>query len=163
MPRFSVSLRLQRPRVLHEEADVVRLDVADGHRAHDVVVAVRALDAAAVVEGICLIPEQLHRRRLLARQRVVYDALDLQAALDRVLAAPVRVTGHVGVEVEAAQAAASRSELDGLSAEAVDLLQVRRDVGVRAAGRTWRRASVADVVVPGTCDAARSLNVPTSC
>ena len=61
-------LAVERPRVLHEQPDVVRLDVANRHEAHDVVVAVGAAEAAAVVERVGLVPEQLHGRRLLARR-----------------------------------------------------------------------------------------------
>ena len=46
-------LGVHRPRVLHEETEVVRLDVTDGDRAHNVVVTVGARHAAAVVERVC--------------------------------------------------------------------------------------------------------------
>ena len=77
------------PRVLHEQADIVGLDRAFGdHVARDVVVAVRAAHAAAVVRDERAIPEQLHGRRLIAARHLVADAFDLQAGLQRVLTAP---------------------------------------------------------------------------
>ena len=154
---------VERPRVLHEQADVVRFDVADRHEADDVVVAVRPAQAAAVVEGVGLVPEQLHRRRLLARQRVVDDAFELEAALDRVLAAPVGVARDVGVEVEAAQPALHEARARRVVGEPVGLLQARGDLGeleVRGLERVPQGiAESADVVLVGLEACRRHVDV----
>ncbi len=156
-------LAVERPRILDEESEVVRLDITDGHEADDVVVAVLALDAAAVVERVGLVPEQLNRCCLFARERVVDDALDLQAALEGVLAVPVAVARDVGVEVEAAEAAAHELRARGVVGKAAHLLQVRRNLRIRTARRPWRCGRVADVRRVLEHVAQRVLNVPSSC
>ena len=93
-----------RPGVLEEEAEVVRVDIALGHEALRGVDAVRA-NGVVAVRACCRrqspSPLQRHARARLAAQHVVANAVELHAELELVLAAKRRVRRGIGLEVGA--------------------------------------------------------------